>query len=141
MNRIKLSDSPKDIIAKLADGNPGAMVACIEIFKNNQEIDPESALGSLGALFALDEYKIYGTDIYVLYSDICNKKLNWVIAVLRAVQLGLLPCGTLQQACARQDRTGSSLVFPLAMYWAVKNRLLNFDLGSTEPQEESIIEK
>ena len=127
-SRLDLTDNINTILSKMADGNIGALTVLMQMVDpKNDRIDSDNALGGIGHILALDGYGIYGTDIYVLHNDICGSKLNKTIAVIRAVQLGLLSRETLQQACARQDRSGSSLVFPDAMYHAVKERLPAFD--------------
>jgi hypothetical protein len=125
--RIKLKDNTMCIMVKMSDGNPGALNALMDILTNSEKIDPDGAMGGLGAILLLDTYGIYGADIYVLHNDICNRKLNLTMACLRACQLGLFPSATLKQACARQDRSGTSLVIPDALLLAVKKRLPKFD--------------
>lgn len=126
--RIQLTDNPMQIMFKMSDGKPGALNALMELMKKGESIDPDSAMGGLGLILILDTYGIYGTDIYVLHNDICRREINLMIACLRACQLGLFPSATLKQACARQDRSGTSLVIPDALLLAVKERLPKFDL-------------
>lgn len=124
--RIKLTDSIMDIVVKMSDGNPGAMSALMEMLKPNN-IDPDNIMGGLGAILGLDTYGIYGTDIYILYSDICERKLPKMLAVLRACQLGLFDNNTLADACSRQDYSGRELVPIDELYVKVKEKLPNFD--------------
>ena len=53
MSLIKLTDTPMDIIIKLSEGNPGAVTTLMEIFSRGDKIDPDGALGGLGAGLAL----------------------------------------------------------------------------------------
>lgn len=88
MSRIELTDNIQDIVIKMADGNPGAVMALVELIQNNERIDPESMLGPFGAIMYLDSNEIYGSDIYVLFSDKCDKNIRKFIMLLRASQLG-----------------------------------------------------
>ena len=126
MEKIKSTDSTMDIILKMSDGNPGALNAIMQILEPNN-IDPDNSLGGFGVVLLLDTYGIYGTDIYVLYSDICGKDLAKTLAVLRACQFGLFDSRVLADACHRQDYSGKELVPVEELYLKVKERLPKFD--------------
>lgn len=115
-----------DVMIKMSDGHPGALNALLEILKSDS-IDPDAALGGLGTILLLDSFGIYGSDIYILHCDICNRDLPKTLAVLRAVQLGFFDRETLRDACHRQDRSGKSLIPVDDLYAKVKERLPNFD--------------
>ena len=104
MSRIQLQDSGMDAMVKMADGNPGAVQALIDISVQAAAIDPQSALGGMGAILSLDTHNIYGTDIYVLYSDKCQKDVRKLLVLLRAVQLGIMPESKLQSLAGDQAR-------------------------------------
>lgn len=125
--RIKLTDSIQSVITKMAEGNPGAAIAMIELVEKGAAIDPDSAWGGWGALMSLDTADIYGSGIYVLFSDICDRDPAKTIAVLRACQLGILPEATLKDACSRQDRSGKQIINPEDLYKKVKEELPNFN--------------
>ena len=130
MNRevkIKLTDTPMSAIAKMSDGNPGAAGVLMQMFAEGGKIDPDDFMEGMGSILALDSHAIYGTDIYVLHSDICGKELAKTIAVLRAVQLGFFKDSVLRDACSRQDYSGRELVPVEELYEKVKERLPNFD--------------
>lgn len=110
MSRINLSDNAATVVAKMSDGNPGAMQTIIELFQKGKEIDPGDPMCGLGRVLFLDTLGIYGTDIYVLYNDICERDLAKMCAVLFAVQLGFFNGDALKDACARQDYSGRKLV-------------------------------
>ena len=85
MTRItSLGTSTLDMISILSDGNPGAMVAMMAVANVAEKTDPDSALMVFGPLYALDINGIYGSDIWVLYKDICGQDPVKMIAVLRA---------------------------------------------------------
>lgn len=127
MVKIKLEDSIQDIVIKMSDGNPGAMTAIMELIKNGAQIDPENALGGLGALVNLDMDNIYGTDIYVLWNDVCDRNNIKMISVIRAAQLGFFSHVTLKDACSRQDRSGKDMIPVEELYQKVCDRLPEFD--------------
>lgn len=96
--RIKLYDTGSSAIVKLADGNPGATVVCMEMLKKGKDIDPDYVMGGLGMLLMLDTFGIYGSRIWMLYKDVCKQDIVKTIAVLRAGQMGMLGDEALQHA-------------------------------------------
>lgn len=89
MSKITLNDSGLDIVVKLSEGNPGAVSVITQLFQAT-DVDPDSALGPLGAVLALDTHKLYGSLIWMLYKDVCGHHIGKMIATLRAVQLGFM---------------------------------------------------
>lgn len=88
--RIKLTDSLMSSIQKVSEGNPGAMMVCTTMSKECPKIDPDAAFGEIGCLLSLDSHAIYGASIWMLYKDVCGEDIVKTLAVLRAVQLGLM---------------------------------------------------
>jgi hypothetical protein len=125
-NRIKLKDSPQNMIVKLSEGNPGAAVALTTLFKLSEAIDPDSILSGLSSFIALDDMGIYGTDIYVLFNDICNRSTVKTVAVLRAKQLGYISGDVIADAASRQDYSGKSMIDVIDLYNKVKKELPAF---------------
>jgi len=105
MTKITVTDVVQDVVIKMAEGNPGAMTAIIDIVNNLAAIDPQDTLGYLSILFQLDEMGLYGTDIYILYNDKCNKDVRKMIMLFRAVQLGYLPQEKIIEMGKDQSRT------------------------------------
>ncbi|MEO6176803.1 MAG: hypothetical protein ABIP27_16750 [Flavobacterium circumlabens] len=125
-NRIQMKDSALDAVTKMVDGNFGAMEALMLLLQSDH-VDPDNVLGGIGVILFLDTLQIYGTDIYVLYSDICGKDIVKMIAVLRAVQMGWSSAPLLKEACSRQDYAGRELIPVDSLYIKVKRELPNFD--------------
>lgn len=125
--RINLQDSTISAIAKMADGNPGAAVTLMEMIKTGDKIDPDGFAGGLGFVLLLDTFGIYGSDIYILNNDICDRQINKTMAVIRACQLGLFSSDILKDACSRQDRSGKKIIPVEELYLKVKEQLPNFD--------------
>ena len=130
--RIKLTDNTSDIIRKMSEGNPGAMAILMEMLRPNN-IDPNNALGGMSPILLLDSFGIYGSDIYVLHSDICNRNLVNTLAVLRSVQLGLFDGKILKDACHRQDYSGRELVPVEELLLKVQKQLPLFGMPEPAP--------
>lgn len=128
MNRITLCDNAKSAVIKMCEGNPGAITALVEILKCAKQVDPDDFMGGLGKILALDTLEIYGTNIYVLWNDICDRNTSKMIAVLRANQLGFISDQILKDACHRQDRSGREIIPVEELYVKVVERFPRFDL-------------
>jgi hypothetical protein len=89
-SRITLEDTRESAIVKMAEGNPGAIVVLSSIFKHSAEIDPKRMDPVLIVLVMDGELQLYGSRIWQLFADECGKSLPHMIAVLRAVQLGII---------------------------------------------------
>ena len=126
MERLDLKDSAMEMVGKLSNGNPGAATALFEMLTLGAKVDPDSFAAGFTGLLNLDSFGIYGTDIYVLYSDICERNVTKTLAVLRAVQLGLFDREILKNACSRQDYSGKALVPVDELLAMVQNELPNF---------------
>jgi len=96
--RIELTDNIISAIMKLSEGNPGAMNVCIQLDKEGVNIDTDSFCGGLGQLLSLDAEHVYGPKIWMLYKDVCKEQLWKMIAVMRAVQLGIITNSVLHHA-------------------------------------------
>ena len=126
--RIKLQDTTMDIVVKMSDGNPGAMNVLVSLLDpENTSIDPDNIMGALGPILHLDSFGIYGTDIYVLYSDICNQNIAKFIAVIRSAPIGLFSRDILKDACHRQDYSGRNMVPVDELYKKLKELLPEVD--------------
>lgn len=104
--RISLEDSKMTMIVKLSESNPGACTVILETIEKGSRIDPDSAFGQISSMIMLDEYGIYGSRIWMLYKDVCNKNITSLSAILRAVQLGKLSEDVLNHAI---DNNGDSI--------------------------------
>ena len=85
--RITLDDTMMNIVMKMADGNPGAVTVLVQLLASKH--DPDSFAGGLSNLMSLDTHGIYGSNIWVLFKNVCDQSILNVVTVLRAVQLGL----------------------------------------------------
>ena len=125
--RITIEDSMLSAITKMAEGNLGAMNACVDLLMQSEKIDPANILGGLGHILNLDSVGIYGTDIYVFLNDICENNIAKMIAVLKAVQIGLFDGTVLADACHRQDYSGREMIPVDELYTKIKEKFEMFD--------------
>ncbi|GAB6120989.1 hypothetical protein [Dysgonomonas termitidis] len=132
MNRIKLDDILSQAIIKMCDHNPGAMEALAYLYPDTMNIDPESP-SKWFYILLLDVYGIYGTDIYVLYSDICGKDLAKMIAVLKASCHALIGIDVIKDACSRQDYSGRAMIPVDELYKKVRDLCPKFN-NKNDPQ-------
>ncbi len=112
----------------MSNCNPGAVTAMIEMLNNSDQIDPDDAMGGMGKLLLLDTFEIYGTDIYVLYNDICDRDIAKTIAIIRSAQLGLLVPAVLRDACSRQDYSGRKMIPVDELCQKIKEKLPRFNI-------------
>lgn len=118
-----------DIVCLLSDGNPGAVRVMAEIARSITTIDPDDCLGAFGPLLQLDTIGIYGSDIWILFKDLCGESIVNTIGILRAEQLGLVSDRTVLNAIADCKRgIGSSFRGEVLTILAkVMKRLPNFN--------------
>lgn len=89
MTKINLTMTGQDVVAALAEGNIGALNVLVSIMTEHAKIDPDAgALGFFGTFLQLDTLGIYGEKIWILYKYVCGQKLDKMLLVLRANQLG-----------------------------------------------------
>lgn len=87
--RIKdLSMRPMDLMLSFSEGNPGAASVLVQLYKHAREIDPDSVLGEMGPLFALDNLDCYGPRIWMFYKDVCGQDIHKMMGLMRACQMG-----------------------------------------------------
>lgn len=85
----------------LSKGNPGALHFLMEL-STAVDIAPNQQISTLSKI---ERMGIQGTDLYVLYSDLCGKDLNKVVHLVENC-----PTEILKDACSRQDYSGRALV-------------------------------
>lgn len=100
---LEVTDTPQTAIAKLCEGNPGALSVLCELFKQAPTVDPQAAFGGFTPLMALDTLGLRGSRIWMLYKDVCRQSVPLTLAVLRANQLGLLSREMLLSAVEGED--------------------------------------
>jgi len=97
MSRIELSDTSYDALIKIIEGNPGAARAITDCMEVVEKIDSDSLLGAFGIPINLDSFEIYGSHIWILYKDICGQDAVKMIAIIRAMQMGIISVLTIKK--------------------------------------------
>jgi hypothetical protein len=120
--RIELTDNVMDAAIKLSDGNPGAIAAIMKMMEHAPTIDPYSAFGAMGPLLSLDTHGIYGSEIWILWKNICGMDAVKAQTLFRSVQLGIMPERRLTDAA----RSGLSDFDFADLLEKVKTKLPNF---------------
>jgi hypothetical protein len=115
-----------ELVLKIAKGNPGAASVLGMLMKDNAKVDPDSMFAEMSTVFGLDNEEIYGPDIWVLYKDICGRNIVKVIAVMRAVQLGMLSPRDVKGAIAAPRSDMGSQLDTDAILKQVQGRLPAF---------------
>jgi len=126
-SRIKLSDNMISAVAKMSNGNPGAMTFMMKLITDAEKIDPGNQMGGLHSMLLADTFGIYGTDLYVLWSDICNRNTGLAMAMLTGAQLGIISGKLLADACSRQDYSGRDMIDVESVYKKVCEKVESFD--------------
>lgn len=122
--RLTLDDTGITAAHKLSGGNPGALRVLIEANNHAGDIDPDAMMGGMGVWLALDSFGIYGSEIWMLYKDVCGEYLPRFLAILRAIQLGFVSESSVLRAIRRR---GEGIdVDDLVL--RVKERLPNFKI-------------
>lgn len=117
--RIGLNDSMLVITAKLSEENPNALDVVYKLIREGNKIDPDAF--SYASLLLLDSFGIYGAKIWVFYKYICESNLTYMMAVLRAIQLGLLPRQHLMRVLNKPTYSGSIISYISGPLYDLKN--------------------
>lgn len=126
-HRIEFDDDFKTIILKLSDGNPGAITALAKVSSEYVKIDPQSANADFSPLFDMDYLGFYGSDIWILFKNICGEDVLKFIVLMRSIQMGLLD-GTKVQEAVENEVGDFDFVELLAK---LQNKLNKFAIGRT----------
>lgn len=135
--KIQLTDTVTDIVFKMSEGNPGAVNVICGMIKDGGKIDPQGFLGGLGAVMLLDTYGVYGSRIYMLCKDVCKGDMVKLFAVIRGVQLGIIPEPTMHRAIDSRGEEGLDVEKLLI---DVKKRLADFgrnEVASEQPDSST----
>lgn len=62
----------------------------MRLIDSNRRIDPTNAFGPMATIIVLNSSKLSGNSIHLLYNEICQQNIARTIAVVRAIQLGLI---------------------------------------------------
>ena len=88
--RIKLNMRLPQVIAALSEGVIGTVRVLSDVAIHAEAIDPNNIPYGMGFMLMCDTYRIYGSDIWMLYKDACKEDLGKMMLVVRATQLGFI---------------------------------------------------
>jgi len=125
MTRIEITDTMAGIVTKMSEGNIEAVSVLSQILEKTDEIDPDNFMGGLGVILSLDMSRVYGSRIWMLYNDVCNKNINHTLGLMRAHQLGFLSQEKLDHAI---DNYGEGIDI-VNLLRQVQERLPDFRMG------------
>ena len=129
MSRLKLEQSLPEAVFAMSGGNPGAIRVLVDSIEQGADIDPDAAsLNGFGFLMNLDTFGIYGSDIWVLYKDICDQNISRTMGLVRAVQCGCVSKNDLLEAIKAERRHNLDVQSALVK---LKETLPNFQLDNT----------
>jgi hypothetical protein len=80
----------EEYIAALADGNPGAVDAIVNMVSITQKAFPNAPGGALCGVLLLDDFGIYGPDIWRLFKDWSDRNPVYMLGILTLAKVGLL---------------------------------------------------
>lgn len=99
-------DTMVERVVSLSKGNPGALNCLLSLIDKSKS----EGLSCDFSLRVFENLGISGTDIYVLWSDICDRDSKDTLSVLRATELGVLSPDVVRDAASRQDFSGRTLI-------------------------------
>lgn len=80
MSRLDLDDDLLAIIAKMSEGNPGCITFLMEAMKNVNQFR------FIEMVLRLDKAELYGSHIYMLWNDCCDRDLDKTIEMITNIK-------------------------------------------------------
>jgi hypothetical protein len=87
MSKLQLTDTILDIMVKMSEGNIGALTCLMEMERKQ---DWYANVDSIIMILQLDTLELYGSNLYMLWDNCCDRDLNKMELVLRNWQMGHL---------------------------------------------------
>ena len=78
MNRLRFDMSMMDVLTEFSEGNPGSLTVLMELLQHYKE-HPEFLI----TLMFLDNNEIYGSKLYMLWNDCCNRNIIKIIETIK----------------------------------------------------------
>lgn len=85
-----LDASMAQVATAMCEGIPGALNVMLAVITKGSKHDPNCPDVPFAVVGMLDEMGIYGSRLWILYSDVAGAKLGRFLAIIRAFQLGFL---------------------------------------------------
>ncbi len=128
--RIKLHMSMPEAFFAMSDGNPGALNVLIAMGTQVPVIDPANVFAQLAGMMLLDGAGIYGSRIYLLHNDLCDRSMVKVVTILRCIQMGLIPREGVYEWLDQCDTGPTPSINFESYYSALKVKLPDFNPGN-----------
>lgn len=132
-NRVTKEDTLMDVFMKVSEQNPGAVSVLMKLYAENEVIDPDSWVGPLGTILDLDATGIYGAEVYMLYTDVCQESIPHIVALFRAKQFGYLPEKDILAALREKKKLDLE-----DLMQRVQQRLPRFNMGTSKEGCETL---
>lgn len=88
MSKLQLTDSTMEILDKMSEGNPGALsILTTLLFKETTEELVDSVMH---IILPLDTLGVYGSKLYMLWTDACDKNEDKVKKVIELWRISKL---------------------------------------------------
>lgn len=102
MTKIKLNMNTMEVIFTMSEGNIGAVTCMTEMIKKT---DWYGGVDGLMLILYFDTIGIYGSKIYMLWNDCCDRSLEKLELVLRNFQKGKLTAQEIIQNVSQRRGT------------------------------------
>jgi len=102
VSRIDLEGTMYDALLCVSEKNPGALSVLAGSVKVAKKIDPDNWAQELGLVVSLDGMRIYGSDIWRVFKELCEHNLVLMMALCRANQYGLVSVEDIRRALDRR---------------------------------------
>lgn len=83
-NRIRAGMTPEGILSVMSGGNPGAINVMLKLLETASKAQMDMGFSGIMLLFHLDTMQIYGSNIWILYKDICEENISTMIDIIQA---------------------------------------------------------
>ena len=95
MSKIRLDDQAMEVVVKMAEGNAGAATLVIKLLQD----DP---MNLVTVILALDTIGLYGSKLYMLWNDSCDRNLSKLKDVMEAWRVGEITEESIHKAVSGQ---------------------------------------
>lgn len=90
MSRVNHKMNLMEAVQAVSNGIPGTIAVLARVMKEYPKYDPENSMGIFGYIFTMDMFQIYDEGLWIIHSRLCDMQIVKTIAILRALQLGLI---------------------------------------------------
>lgn len=88
MSKLSPTDTLQDVMVKLCEGNPGALDCLMRMYQNQNWKVPN--MNGFTYIMMFDQMGLYGSRLYQLWNDCCDRDLDQIETVLYNILIGTL---------------------------------------------------